>query len=152
MGLFRRKKKVTEPPINMITPPPAVKIEGVPDGFTVFGIPTEISVHHTFDKIEVTLPTEFQHLMNVSGSVSQSNSQVINSPTVEQPNVDESIRARKAEQAEKINKILETKGERIRAYRVMLHESYLKADRQRKLTEASILKAKLDVLDEIFKI
>ena len=143
---FGKKPKTATPSINVITPE-TIKIEGMPEKLEINGIPNEIIVKHVFNKIEISLPTEFKHL--IKGNVNCSQDSQPNAP--EQPNVSESIRQRQAESAEKINKILQTKGERIRKYRADLWNLYIVADRKQQIEAAKILKAKIDAIDAILK-
>lgn len=148
MGFWNRKRTSIK-----VSTPETVKIEGVPTALYVEGIPHEIKVKHEFAKIEVTLPTEFQHLMK--GSVKSCHN--VTQPNVAQPNVpdkdpdDDIIKARQAETAEKINQILKTKGEQVRRYRQSLWDSYIVADRRRQIDTAKTLKAKIEAIDEILK-
>jgi hypothetical protein len=65
------------------------------------------------------------------------------------PDVAESIRERKAAQAERINEILKTKGEKIRSLRYQYWNMHLEADRKGLKKEAAYYKVKVEALDEV---
>ena len=66
--------------------------------------------------------------------------------------LDESLRERKAAKAQEINKILETQGEAVRAYRQKCWDEYLIADREGRNTDAIRWQAKANAIDDILTI
>ena len=62
---------------------------------------------------------------------------------------DDSIRLRKAQQAQRINEILRTKGEKIRGLKAYYWNAYLEADRKGQKDKAIKFKHKYEAIEEV---
>lgn len=158
MFWFKRKIKSDEPAKVIFPEKQTIKVEDVAHKINValskltheineltikHFMPAEIGIKHVIPEIKIVVehrgfPTA-EKKPTVTGELHLHRKEP----------VDEAILENKAKKAAEINRILATKGERIRNLRQYCWDKYLEYDRKQNVEQARIMKAKVDTIDQI---